>query len=128
MSHSAIENGAQARTPAHLGFFLIACLYAIAALWGVTQARAPDNDLLELLTAVSMPLAATLWTVNDARCRGEPLLHIVQIVMLFTWPLAVPIYLVRSRRLRGVGLAILHALGLIATMLLTFNLTLLIMM
>ncbi len=124
MSRPVSDSYASAVRPTHLGGFLVACLYALAALWGVAQARAPVNGVLYMLAALSMALAATLWAVNDARCRGKWLPHIVQFLMLLTWPLALPIYLVLSRKLRGVGLAILHAVALYAVMFLMLNVTL----
>jgi hypothetical protein len=58
---------------------------------------------------------------------GQPMLHIVQMITFCTWPVAVPIYLASSRRLHGVGLAVLHGIGLLAVVWLSSLATLLVL-
>jgi hypothetical protein len=48
-----------------------------------------------------------LWIIDSRLCR-RPLAHGQQWVMLFTSPLAVPIDLLGTRRLKGCGLLLLH--------------------
>ncbi len=51
------------------------------------------------------------WAAWDAQSRGRPLLRIQQEAMFFFAPLAIFVYLVATRRWRGVGLWTLHVLG-----------------
>ena len=49
----------------------------------------------------------------DARIHRRPLPDALCLLVLCSWPVSVPIYLVRSRGLLGIGLAIAHAVGLL---------------
>ena len=95
-------------------------LYVLAAAWGISQALSPTNGLLYLLLCAAIASAMTGWCVVDSRILGRPLLPVLQMITFCTWPVAVPIYLVWSRRLRGLGLAVLHAVGLAAVYLIAF--------
>lgn len=44
----------------------------------------------------------------DARLVGKPLPQLARIGVFIAWPIGVPIYLVWARRLRGVGVLLLH--------------------
>ena len=48
----------------------------------------------------------------DSRILGRPMLRVTHEMTCFTWPAAVPVYLVWSRRFRGLGIALLHGVGL----------------
>lgn len=82
----------------------------------------PLNSLMYALFSVAIASAATGWCSVDARLRGRPMLHIVRIITFFTWPIASPIYLIYSRRWRGLGLAALHGLGLLVVFMTVFYL------
>jgi hypothetical protein len=103
--------------------FLVLGLYLLVALWGVAQVRLLQ---LYLPSALAIAAIATCWAVLDARRNGAPVLHIVQFLMFFTWPVALPIYLIWSRGARGLDLALFHALGLTAVLVVAFDATLLI--
>ena len=90
----------------------ISCLYAFTGLWGIVQVVNPYNTALYLLFAVAIVFSATTWAVIDARRAGRPLLHIIQLLMFLTWPIALPAYLIWSRHLRGCCLALFHAVAL----------------
>jgi hypothetical protein len=108
-----------------LGWVLGAGLYVCAALQGISDVVSPDNGLLYLLVALAFASLTSQWCVIDSRRMGQPMLHIVQMITFCTWPVAVPIYLVSSRRLRGVGVAVLHGIGLLAVAWLSFLATVL---
>lgn len=55
---------------------------------------------------------AAQWCAWDARRRGRPLLPIVQHVTLMGWGVMVPLYLIRTRRWRGVAVLLLNIIVL----------------
>jgi hypothetical protein len=77
-----------------LRWLFVAGLYSLSALWGVVQSLS-TNSALYMLSSLMFALLATGWCVVDARRRNRPLLSVVQMIMFLTWPLAVPICLMR---------------------------------
>ncbi len=94
---------------------LVAQLYFTQTGWGVAQVFT-DNAGLELLIGLLMASVAAGWVVMDARQRGKPILHVVQFFLVFTWGVSVPVYLVWTRGLRGIGWLLLHTIGLFAAL------------
>ena len=88
--------------------------YLLAAANGATQAFQPRGGMVGVVFAIMAASLATYGCVVDARIIGRPIVQSVHWIMFFTWPLAVPIYFIYSRRLRGVVLLILHGVGLVA--------------
>lgn len=88
--------------------------YVTALLFGVLQTNS-SNSLLHWLSSLLIALLATSWCAVDARRRGRPLLSIVQLVILVTWVISVPVYLIATRSVRGFGYALLHAIGFMLT-------------
>ena len=95
---------------------LVAGLYGVAAFWGFAQAVS-ENSLIYYLVAMLLSCFATAWSAVDARRRGKPLLPVLQMITFFSWPIAVPIYLIATRKWRGLAYALLHAIGLYIVML-----------
>jgi hypothetical protein len=106
----------------NLRWLLVAQLYIASLLWGIVQVFTQHAGLY-FLFAIIMATASALWTVSDARSRGRPVLHIVQLFLFLFWPIAIPIYLVLSRGIRGFGWSLLHAVGLMAALYLGFYIT-----
>ena len=88
-------------------------LYVVAAVWAVVQLFWGGNGGVYLLFWLAFAIPATTWVVMDGRHRNKPILHILQFVIFFTWPIAVPVYLVATRGIYGIGLTTLHVIGLI---------------
>ncbi len=44
----------------------------------------------------------------DARLVGKPLIQLAKLGIFFGWPVAVPIYLLWARGMKGLGLLLLH--------------------
>ena len=59
-----------------------------------------------------MASTATSWCVVDSRILGRPMLRVTHEMTFLIWPAAVPLYLIWSRRFRGLGITLLHAVGL----------------
>ena len=93
------------------------CLYALSALWGISLAVPPQDELREFCYTVLVAIAVVVSCIYDARFMRKPIVSSVQGVMLFTWPIAVPAYLVWSRGLkRGLQLVVVHAVCLYGVM------------
>ena len=76
--------------------FLVGTAFAHALLRpGLTGADA--------LLSMAVSVLAVLACAADARQRGSPLPHGVQYVMLLTWPITAPLYLLQSRGWKGVA-------------------------
>ena len=91
-------NGAQLKTRR---WVLLVFLHLLAVAWGAQMAFSNEPRLVELLLAWVAALALVMCCVADAKIVGKPILHIVQFIMLFTWPVTAPVYLVWARGWRG---------------------------
>jgi hypothetical protein len=97
--------------------------YLLAAANGAMQASQARSGMVSLVLAVMAASLATYGCVVDARLAGRPIVQSLHWIMFFTWPIAVPIYLIYSRKLRGVVLLILHGIVLIVVSNVAFYLT-----
>jgi hypothetical protein len=111
-----MKNSVQERQRRILGL----SLYALALVWGLINVRYPITGVPYLLFAVAVASTITYWCIVDGHAAGHPILHSFYWLIFFLWPLAVPIYLLWARRLRGLGFALLHAIGLFGVCLLAF--------
>jgi hypothetical protein len=100
--------------------YAVIALYGLSAFWGVAQLIAPGNARLYVAGALAFAISATLWFAIDRRLLGKPQLPVLQFLFFISWPVASLIHLVTSRGLRGFGYWLLHSVGLIVTMCLTF--------
>jgi hypothetical protein len=102
--------------PRHdIGRYIVLGIYVMCVLWGITQSLS-SNGALGLLGSILFAVLTTGWCVVDSRSRGRPMLSIVQMIVFFSWPVAVPIYLVASRGGRGLAIAAVHAIAMLITM------------
>lgn len=93
-------------------------LYSLSAFWVVyrvltdTPVRTEGGMRMASSAFVALVLASQLgfmWFCTlDARLVGKPLPQLARIGVFIAWPIGVPIYLVWARRLRGVGVLLLH--------------------
>lgn len=100
--------------------YVVMALYGLSACWGVAQTLERENAIVEVAGAIAFATTATLWFTIDRRILAKPQLPILQLLFFCTWPVASLIHLVASRGLRGFGYWLLHAIGMFATMCLTF--------
>lgn len=82
----------------------------LSALWGVRHAFVIDRRI-DLLFSVAMAICATLFCIADSRVRGKPLLHSYYWLIVITWPVAVPLYLVFSRDFKRIWRIALYILA-----------------
>lgn len=90
---------------------LVAGFYLVVAVSAFSQSLWPRNGLFLWGLVLACASTATLACIEDARSRGRPILTSVHFLIFLTWPMAVPIYLVQSRKWRGAVLSIGHALA-----------------
>jgi len=71
--------------------------YVATLEWGVVSVIVPGSAGWSYLLGAVMAGAAAWWVACDARDRGKPILHILQMVIFLCWPIAIPTYLIASR-------------------------------
>lgn len=90
---------------------LIAFYFIIAAATIRTLLVAkpgPTDLLISLCTAI----VVTWLCIADSRLMGRPMVQSTHWIMFFTWPVAVPIYLVWMRGMRGLLILLAHVCAL----------------
>ncbi len=104
-------------------FALVLAMYLISVVGSVIGVFRPEESVIGVVPQVAICSIMTYWWVVDSRVRGFPIVQSLHWIILFTWPIAVPIYLIWSRKLRGLGLVFVHAIGLFAVGLAAYHLT-----
>ena len=86
-------------------------LYLLAVLFGIRATALPPRTYFsDLLLQFEFALVVTQLCVIDARLLRRPLVHAAQWVMFVFWPFVMPVYVLWSRRLRGLLLLLVHAI------------------
>ena len=109
-------------TQIHLRRLLLVGLYFLAAAGAFCQGLRPDGGMLFFVFSLAFGCAMTGWCFVDSRILGRPIITSFHPLIFAAWPLAVPIYLVWSRKLRGFVLALVHAVALFVLSLVLMNL------
>lgn len=94
-------------------WLLVLNVYLLMIMWGMMEIGRPTPPMINVLWSLAMCSVMNCWCVFDARRRGRPLIQSLHWIVFFLWPVAVPIYLLWSRRLWGMAVAVIHAIGLI---------------
>jgi len=89
----------------------LALLYGIAAVYGASQILWYNNLTADYLVGIFMALLLTHWAITDSRDRDSPMVPIVRLIYFVTCPLSTLIYLIATRGFRGIGWALLNAVG-----------------
>lgn len=100
-----------------LKWLLLILLYSSFLMWGCVEILS-STTFLYLGICYFLASVAVQWAVLDAKERNEPILYSVQFIMLISWPVAMPIYLIYSRGLKGLGWCTVNIIGLYAAWLL----------
>lgn len=97
--------------------FLYAAFLLMGALSGLLCFSADEGAFLrvQLLFAIAVSLGFMWYCTADARLLGKPLLPLARVGIFAFWPAGVPIYLLWARRLRGLGILLLHGISLLLT-------------
>lgn len=122
---SGVLNSIEPRSVAprkRLRGIVLLCFYLLVAANGALQASPPHTAMIGILLALAMASAVTYLCIVDSRIVGRPIVQSVHWIMFVTWPVAAPIYLIYSRRWRGVALLLLHVIGLVVVANVAFSL------
>ena len=65
------------------------------------------------LSAIAIALPAGYWAIGDAQLRGNHVPHVIQPAIVCYWFLAIPIYLLSTRKWRGLLQLLMHSAGTI---------------
>ena len=103
---------------------LLITIFALYGLLGIRMALTSRTEGVNLLLALGTQTAFPLLCRADARAIGKPVTHAFLWVTFFLWPLLVPGYLIWSRGLKGLALALLLPVLIIFSVLLPFLVTL----
>ena len=97
----------------HLRLSLLICFYISVAAVAVHTSLVPKQGSFDLLLSLFTALVVTLLCITDSKVRGKPMVQAAQWIMFFTWPIAVPIYLVWSRGAKGLLILFGHIVALL---------------
>lgn len=97
--------------PWHTKRFLVV-FYSLTALTGFV-APGEGSDL-EFILAIGLGFTMAWWAITDASDRGRPIRPLLRLLVMVIGWLAAPVYLVWTRRLRGVGWLALNVVGYLA--------------
>jgi len=106
---SSMERSAAWAGCSHTRWFL-AVFYAIAIAWGVRSIWRGMFSLVDSIVPFALAVGLGTWAIVDARHRGRPIPFLAQ-PWFILFGFAVPLYVVWSRRWRGLGWVILHGAG-----------------
>ena len=107
---------AQRRIRAHM----LILLFLVSILWGLHSALTWQSEEVRLALSLLTAFVVTQCCIADSKVVGKPILLSFQWLMFLFWGISAPLYLVWTRRLRGIGLAIGYGLLLLILFYLTF--------
>jgi hypothetical protein len=84
-----------------LRLWLLVFMHLTAACMGLSAALSPEQKPRDLLMGMALAVTVVLACVADGRIVGARIARINQFIMLFTWPVAAPIYLLWTRKWKG---------------------------
>jgi hypothetical protein len=113
-----MNNSVQQRVRRVLGV----SVYILVAASSLFHVFHPERDRLDLVLGLAFSVTMTYWCIVDSRIAERPVLRSFYWLIFFLWPIAVPIYLVWSRKLRGLGFVLLHFTGLCVVNIVVYNL------
>jgi hypothetical protein len=88
---------------------LLLFYYLLAELWGIRNIWYWEPSTLDYFVPIALAVALGWWAVVDAKRRGRPIPMVSQPWFVLLAMLLVPMYMIWSRRWRGVGYLALHA-------------------
>ena len=103
--------------------FLLICIYFLFALWSIRRALFESIRLVDLAMSLALSAVMVKFCAVDSRCRGKTLLLSFHWIIFFTWPISVPIYLLCTRGIKGVGWVVLNIILLVLVCSVVFGVT-----
>ena len=83
-------------TYATLRWVLVVCLHVLIAGSSLLAVSAVVPTAVSTFLFHAVAIYTVLACVNDARAAHRPIPHGLQLIMLITWPLTVPLYLLEQ--------------------------------
>ena len=87
---------------------LISIFYTLTVTWAVGQVFSWGHGGIHYVATTAIALAPTLWLLGDLADRGLHIPHVAHPLLLFVWPIALQVYVIATRKLRGFLFLILH--------------------
>lgn len=107
-----------ARVPQHTRRF-VAVFYTLAVLEGFSSAQLWETA--SFIFSIAAGLTVSWWVITDASDRGRPMRFFVRLLVILFGGLSALIYLIVSRRLRGLGWLLLNLIAYVTTVWLSFD-------
>jgi hypothetical protein len=85
---------------------------AATALQGIVASEG-GPILGQYIASFPMATAAVMWCTVDAASRGDYYPHSLRWATMFLWPIAVPVYLIQSRKGWGILFALLALVAML---------------
>ncbi|SIO57906.1 hypothetical protein SAMN05444166_5520 [Singulisphaera sp. GP187] len=93
-------------TPWRVRAHMIVLVFVVSMLWGLHYALTWESAGIPYALTFLSAFVVTQCCIADSKVVRKPILLSFQWLMLLFWTVSAPAYLVWTRRLRGVGLAI----------------------
>jgi xanthine/uracil permease len=104
----------------------IILFYIVCLLFMISASLNDEMSInASLLFALIIGLIVVYFCTTDLKLQNKSLTDIQKILIFFTWPFALPVYLIITRKLRGVGIILLYNAMLIVMAFLVSLITLL---
>jgi hypothetical protein len=99
-------------------FFVV--FYFLAVIWGVRSAYYWQPSVLDLILQLMLMITISCWAISDSIARGKPIPTSARVWYFFFAIILVPVYVIETRRWRGVGWVALHAFAWFAAAMSSF--------
>ncbi len=104
----------------------IILFYIVCLLFMISASLNDEMSInTSLLFALIIGLIVVYFCTTDFKLQDKSLTDIQKILIFFTWPFALPVYLIITRKLRGVGIILVYNAILIVMAFLVSLITLL---
>ena len=90
-------------------------MYLIQAGWGAAFVLLDDLFVVNMMVLLSMATCATSWFVLDRKIFGGGREAPLELLVFFTWPVTLLIYLYNTRSDEGIMLWIKHSAGMLGS-------------
>jgi len=97
-------------------------LFYLGTVYSGFMEASPHSVVQQILAALYLASVATTWMAIDAGSRRRFIPHSGYMIVLISWPFTVPVYLIWTRGFKGLGLSLLHAIGVMIAYSAGFNL------
>ena len=97
-----------------LALITVFCSLVAVMLYGAAGEPSGGPAVAAVVATYLFPASIALWVYRDVARRGSHLAYDFDSLVFFTWPVAAPVYLLRTQGTRGCGVIILFVLVFVA--------------